>query len=62
MVQTVRVGVLNDMAEGPPAHGDVTPWLEREIAAVRGAGRLAAEVEFVHAYVLGLPSGTAVAV
>jgi branched-chain amino acid transport system substrate-binding protein len=58
----VRVGVLNDMADGPPGVGDITPWLEREIAAVRAAGRLDAEVEFVHGYGLGLPSGTEAAV
>jgi len=66
MAGKVRVGVLNDMSDGPPgtgpAPGDVTPWLEREIAALRQAGRLDAQVEFVHAYGLGLPSGTAEAV
>ncbi len=62
MAETVRVGVLNDMADGPPGPGDITPWLEREVAAVRAAGRLEAEVLFVHAYGLGLPSGTAGAV
>lgn len=58
----VKVGVLNDMADGPPAPGDVSQWLEREVAAVRAAGRLDAVVEFVPAYGLGLPSGTAAAV
>lgn len=62
MGQQVRIGVLNDMAEGPPAPGDVTPWLEREVAAVQAAGRLDAEVEFIHAYGLGLPSGSEAAV
>ncbi|HUD28278.1 MAG TPA: ABC transporter substrate-binding protein [Novosphingobium sp.] len=65
---TVKVGVLNDMAdfsepdEGAAIPGDVTGWLEREIAVLRDAGRLSASVEFVHAYGLGLPSGTAEAV
>ncbi len=58
----VRVGVLNDMGDGPDAPGDVTEWLRREVAAVQAAGRLDAEVEFVHAYGLGLPAGTADAV
>ena len=58
----VRVGVLNDMCDGPPAVGDITPWLEREVAAVQASGRLDAEVEFVHAYGHGLPTGTAEAV
>lgn len=68
MPASVKVGVLNDMAdlaslndEGD-APGDVTAWLEREIEALRAAGRLDAHVEFVHAYGLGLPSGTAEAV
>lgn len=67
---TVRVGVLNDMADlGPelgavPAArpGDITEWLDREVALLRQAGRIAAPVEFVHAYGLGLPSGTAEAI
>jgi branched-chain amino acid transport system substrate-binding protein len=58
----VRVGILNDMCDGPPAVGDITDWLAREVAAVQAAGRLDAEVEFVHSYGLGLPSGTAAAV
>lgn len=62
MAEIVRVGVLNDMADGPPGIGDITPWLEREIAALKAAGRLDAEMEFVHAYGLGLPSGTEAAV
>lgn len=62
MTERVRIGVLNDMADGPPAPGDVTTWLEREVAALQTAGRLNAEVEFVHAYGLGLPSGSADAV
>lgn len=68
MTDSVKVGVLNDMADlseledGAAGPGDVTGWLEREIEAVRKAGRLSAKVEFVHAYGLGLPSGTAEAV
>lgn len=68
MPEQVKVGILNDMAdmsvlsEDGPAPGDVTAWLEREIAGLRAAGRLDADVEFVHAYGLGLPSGTAEAV
>lgn len=62
MAQAVRIGVLNDMGDGPGAPGDVTDWLRREVAAVQAAGRLDAHVEFVHAYGLGLPSGSAAAV
>jgi len=57
------VGVLNDMADSAEdAQGDVTEWLEREVAKVQAAGRLDAEVEFVKSYGLGLPAGTAEAV
>lgn len=62
MAETVKVGVLNDMADGPPGQGDVTAEIEREIEVVRAAGRLDARIEFVHAYGLGLPAGTAAAV
>lgn len=62
MAGKIKVGVLNDMGDGPDAPGDVTDWLRREVEAVQAAGRLDAEVEFVHAYGLGLPSGTAAAV
>jgi ABC-type branched-subunit amino acid transport system substrate-binding protein len=59
----VRVGVLNDMGNSrEEAQGDVTDWLRREVDAVQAAGRLDAEVEFLHAYGLGLPGGTAGAV
>jgi branched-chain amino acid transport system substrate-binding protein len=58
----VKVGVLNDMCDGPPAVGDITDWLQREVAAVQARGRLNVEVEFVHAYGHGLPTGTAEAV
>jgi ABC-type branched-subunit amino acid transport system substrate-binding protein len=57
MAEPIRVGVLNDMAERPPAPGDVTDWLQREVDAVRTSGRLEPKVEFVHAYGLGLPQG-----
>ena len=62
MSQTILVGILNDKADDVPAPDDLTEWLEREIEAVRSAGRLDAAVSFVHAYGLGLPSGTAEAI
>ena len=63
MAGKIRVGILNDMADKPEDYdGDITEWLEREVAKVQAAGRLDAEVEFVHAYGLGLPAGTAEAV
>ena len=62
MTGKIKVGVLNDMGDGPDAPGDVTDWLRREVEAVQAAGRLDAAVDFVHAYGLGLPSGSAAAV
>ncbi|MCX7865435.1 MAG: ABC transporter substrate-binding protein [Novosphingobium sp.] len=63
MAGKLRVGILNDMANAPEDHtSDLTQWLEREVARVQHSGRLDAEVEFVHAWGLGLPAGTAEAV
>jgi len=66
MAAAVRVGVLNDMADPGAGLGgapeDMTEWLEREVDSARAAGRITAPVEFVHAYGLGLPSGTAEAI
>ncbi|MFC0204933.1 ABC transporter substrate-binding protein [Novosphingobium soli] len=68
MPASVKVGVLNDMADFSEPDvtgavpGDITGWIEREIGRLRDAGRLSAEIEIVHAYGLGLPSGTAEAV
>lgn len=62
MARNLRVGILNDMGGDSSAPGDVTSWLRRETDALRGSGRLRIEVEFVYAYGLGLPSGTAEAV
>ncbi|VWX51687.1 ABC transporter substrate-binding protein [Novosphingobium sp. 9U] len=62
MPDTVRVGVLNDMADLGPGPGDMTDWLEREVERLGARGRITAPVEFVHAYGLGLPSGTAEAI
>ncbi|MBB4856842.1 ABC-type branched-subunit amino acid transport system substrate-binding protein [Novosphingobium chloroacetimidivorans] len=62
MPSAVRVGVVNDMADLGPGPGDLTDWLEREVERLHASGRIAASVEFVHAYGLGLPSGTAEAI
>ncbi|RBY81828.1 ABC transporter substrate-binding protein [Blastococcus sp. TF02A-26] len=63
MPEPYRVGVLNDMAAGPggPA-GDPTDLLQVAVDELLDAGRLDREVEFVPAYGLGLPEGTAAAV
>jgi branched-chain amino acid transport system substrate-binding protein len=62
MAAPLKVGVLNDMADGPPGPGDVERWLRLCAEDLIAAGRLDREVEFVHAWGLGLPAGTAAAV
>ena len=62
MAAPMRVGVLNDMSDGPPRPADVERWLRLAIDELIEAGRLDRDVEFVHSFGLGLPSGTAAAV
>jgi ABC-type branched-subunit amino acid transport system substrate-binding protein len=62
MAAPLRVGVLNDMSDGPPGPAAVEPWLRLAVGDLAAAGRLDREVEFVHAWGLGLPAGTAAAV
>jgi branched-chain amino acid transport system substrate-binding protein len=62
MPASLLVGVLNDLADLSAAEdsaGDPTDWLEEEVESLRAAGRIGHRVDFVHAYGLGLPSGTA---
>jgi ABC-type branched-subunit amino acid transport system substrate-binding protein len=63
VAEPYRVGILNDMATGPggPA-GDPADLLRVPIAELQAAGRLDRDVEFVPAYGMGLPEGTAAAV
>ncbi len=58
----IRVGILNDLASGPPAPGDSEYWLTLAVDELLASGRLDRPVEFVHAWGLGLPQGTAAAV
>ena len=62
----IKVGVLNDLAEGPStdlaAGGGVEHYLRVAIDEVRATGRLDRDVELITAYGLGLPRGTAAAV
>lgn len=62
MADPIRIGLLNDMAAQGPAPGDVEPWLRIEVDALIAAGRIDRPVEFIKAYGLGLPGGTASAV
>lgn len=68
MADAIRIGILNDMADlggdtevtsGP---GDIGFCIERASAALAATGRITSPVEIVHAYALGLPSGTSEAV
>jgi ABC-type branched-subunit amino acid transport system substrate-binding protein len=62
MAAPLKVGILNDMSDGPPGLVDIERWLRLCAEEVAAAGRLDREIEFVHAWGLGLPSGTAAAV
>jgi ABC-type branched-subunit amino acid transport system substrate-binding protein len=62
MAAPLRVGILNDMSEGPPAPDDTEHWLRLVTDEFINSGRIDRAVEFVHAWGLGLPSGTAAAV
>ncbi len=62
MTTPLRVGILNDMSSGPPAVGDVEQWLRRATDELIANGRIDRPVEFINAWGLGLPSGTAAAV
>jgi branched-chain amino acid transport system substrate-binding protein len=59
---SMRVGILNDMSEGPPDLTDMERWLRVAVDDLVDCGRLDRGVEFVHSWGLGLPSGTAAAV
>lgn len=62
MAVAMRVGILDDMSEGPPGIGDSERWIRLAVDDLLASGRLDRDVEFVSAYGLGLPSGTAAAV
>jgi ABC-type branched-subunit amino acid transport system substrate-binding protein len=61
MAQAIRIGVVNDMAEAAPGPYDLEPWLRFAVDECTAAGRIDRPVEFVQAYGLGLPHGTAAA-
>ena len=50
------------MAAGPPGPVNIERWLRHAADELIENGRLDREVEFVHGWGLGLPSGTAAAV
>lgn len=61
MAAPLRVGILDDMAAGPPGFAG-TEWLRFAADELIAKGRLDREVEFVTAWGLGLPLGTEAAV
>jgi ABC-type branched-subunit amino acid transport system substrate-binding protein len=61
MPQPLLVGVLNDMSEGS-GPSDIEGILRVPVDDFVSAGRIDRPVEFVHAWGLGLPEGTAAAV
>ena len=63
MPAPLRVGLLNDMAEGPDEHlAELEAILRIPVDDALADGRLDRDVEFVRAYGVGLPPGTAAAV
>ena len=58
----IRLGILNDMGNGPDGPSDIADWLRLALDDYRAAGRIAAPVEFVFAHGLGKPHGTIAAV
>lgn len=62
MAAPLRVGILNDLSAAPPSLTDIEHWLRFAARELIDAGRLDRDVEFIHGWGLGLPSGTAAAV
>jgi ABC-type branched-subunit amino acid transport system substrate-binding protein len=62
MAAPIKIGILNDMAAGPPGPGDPEAWLRLAVDELAAQGRLDRDISFIHAYGLGLPSGSAAAV
>ncbi len=62
MAAPIRIGILNDMSAGPPSPSDIERWLRLVADDLIGEGRIAGEIEFINAWGLGLPAGSAAAV
>jgi len=62
MPAPITVGILNDMSAGPAGSSETEQWLRLAVDELAANGRIALQVDFVHAWGLGLPSGTAAAV
>src|SRR2546421_242531 len=64
MVSPFRVGILNDVSDAPEDGGPsrIQDVLRVPVDALIANGRIDREVEYTHAWGLGLPSGSAAAV
>lgn len=62
MAAPIRIGILDDMADGPPGQAAMAEWVHMAVADQRATGRIDRDIEVVDAYGLGLPEGTAAAV
>jgi ABC-type branched-subunit amino acid transport system substrate-binding protein len=62
MIKAIKVGILNDMSDGPPGPANIERWLRLAVDEVIAQDRLDRDVEFIHSWGLGLPTGTAAAV
>lgn len=58
----IRIGLLNDMADGPPGPSDIAAWLRMAMEEAVARGQVAVPVEWVEAYGLGMPKGSVAAV
>ncbi|WP_317929622.1 ABC transporter substrate-binding protein [Halioxenophilus sp. WMMB6] len=59
MNNSIKVGLLNDLASTPPSPSDLESWLQRVADDYWAAGRLPAPVQFINGWGLGLPEGSA---
>jgi ABC-type branched-subunit amino acid transport system substrate-binding protein len=62
MAAPLRLGFLDDLADGPPSPTDIEHWLRLAADEYLAAGRLDREVEIIPSFGQGLPNGTAAAV
>lgn len=58
----IKIGILNDLSDGPPSPADTAMWLQLIIDDYIAEGRINDKVELVNAWGLGLPTGSAAAV
>jgi branched-chain amino acid transport system substrate-binding protein len=62
MAAPILIGILNDLADGPPGPTDIERWMRLALDDVAREGRIDREVEIVTGWGLGLPWGTAAAI